>query len=177
MNLYLDKTVSLGYSSIPQKIRVMSEDWVSKYLFCPSCNAIKLSTFPNNTPVGDFYCSKCAEEFELKSKNGVFGSRIVDGAYDKMISRISSNQNPNFLFLSYNKDYLVSNLFLIPKHFFIPEIIEKRKPLNPSARRGGWIGCNIILSALPQIGRISIIRNSTLIDQKTINVQWQKLLK
>ena len=177
MNLFFDKTVSLDYSSNSQKIRVMSEDWTSKYLYCPSCNAINLSIFPNNTPVGDFYCSQCTEEYELKSKKGAFGSRIVDGAYEKMISRISSNQNPNFLFLSYDKDFLVNNLFLIPKHFFIPEIIERRKPLNPTARRAGWIGCNIILSALPQIGRISIIRNSKFIDQNTVNLQWQKAFK
>lgn len=174
MNLYLDETVSLRYSNILQKIRVMSEDWVSRNLFCPSCNRINLSVFPNNNPIGDFYCTKCTEEFELKSTNGNFGSKVVDGTYSKMISRITSNQNPNFLFLSYNSNYLVNNLFLIPKHFLIPEIIEKRKPLSPSARRAGWIGCNILLSELPQIGRISIIKNATFIDQNIVNLQWQK---
>jgi type II restriction enzyme len=152
----------------------MSEDWVSRYLFCPSCNSINLSVFPNNNPIGDFYCSNCTEEFELKCTKRTFGSKVVDGAYSKMISRISSNQNPNFLFLSYDSDYLVNNLFLIPKHFLIPEIIEKRNPLNDSARRAGWIGCNILLSELPKIGRISIIKNATLIDQNIVNLQWQK---
>jgi type II restriction enzyme len=32
----------------------------------------------------------------------------------------------------------VNNFFVIPKYFFIPEIIEKRKPLSETAKRAGW---------------------------------------
>ncbi|MEG1651443.1 MAG: DpnI domain-containing protein, partial [Oscillospiraceae bacterium] len=67
-------------------------------------------------------------------------------------------QNPDFLFINYSKDYLkLKDLILIPKHFFIPDIIEKRKPLSDSARRAGWVGCNILLDKMPSQGKISII--------------------
>jgi len=50
------------------------------------------------------------------------------------------------LLLNYDLARLaVSNVFVVPKHFFVREIIEERKPLAPTARRAGWIGCNILL--------------------------------
>lgn len=48
---------------------------------------------------------------------------------------------------------------MVPKFFFIPQIIEKRKQLAPTAQRSGWIGCNILYSEIPQQGKISIIEN------------------
>jgi type II restriction enzyme len=77
-----------------------------------------------------------------------------------MIERLESNNNPNFFLLNYNlHNYSVKNFVVIPKHFFVPEIIEKRKPLTPSAKRAGWIGCNILLRSIPETGKIFYIRN------------------
>lgn len=36
-------------------------------------------------------------------------------------------------------------------------MIEQRKPLATTARRAGWIGCNILLSGIPPEGRIPIV--------------------
>jgi type II restriction enzyme len=38
-------------------------------------------------------------------------------------------------------------------------VIQERKPLSPSARRAGWIGCNLLLGGIPPEGRITIIEN------------------
>ncbi|WP_418462651.1 DpnI domain-containing protein [Frisingicoccus sp.] len=39
--------------------------------------------------------------------------------------------NNNFFFMSYNKqDLQVRDFLMVPKYFFSPEIIEKRKPLS-----------------------------------------------
>lgn len=56
------------------------------------------------------------------------------------------------------------DFILIPKHFFIPDIIERRRPLAPTARRAGWIGCNILIDKIPKQGRIDIISNGEVID-------------
>lgn len=88
-------------------------------------------------------CNCCGEIFELKSKEGRIGNRINDGAYATMIARITSITNPALFIMRYSKDYNVTDLTLIPKFFFVPHIIEKRKPLAPTTRRAGWTGCNI----------------------------------
>lgn len=153
MELKLLVEVADDYSSESQRIRVMTEHWVNRSGFCPNCGSV-LSQFGNNKPVADFYCGNCSEEYELKSKNGNVGKKIVDGAYTTMIERLRSDNNPNFFFLTYDKSMLgIRNFLTIPKYFFVPNIIEKRKALNPSARRAGWVGCNIDISNIPEIGK------------------------
>lgn len=72
----MDKKNAELYSSSTQKIRVITENWVNNNMFCPLCN----------------------EEYELKSKSTSIRNRINDGAYDTMIERIISINNPNFFF-------------------------------------------------------------------------------
>ena len=169
MNLRMDDTIAEQYNSNSQKIRVITEQWVNDNLFCPYCGKAHIAHFENNRPVADFYCPDCAEEYELKSKNGTIENKINDGAYDTMIQRIVSINNPNFFFMNYNKHNLqVRDFLMVPKYFFSPEIIEKRKPLSDTARRAGWVGCNIILKQIPEEGRIFIVKNEMEIPRKEI---------
>src|SRR3989344_5878752 len=155
MRLVFDKKIAENYKSQSQKARVLTEKWVDDSVFCPNCGHMDIDKYPNNQPVADFYCSNCKEDYELKSKRDNIGSKIVDGAYRTMIERLQSSKNPNFFLLNYDLHNLtVLDFLVIPKHFFIPEIIERRKPLAATARRAGWVGCNIILKNIPQIGKI-----------------------
>lgn len=81
------------------------------------------------------------------------------------------------IFLNYSlKTLEVFNFFVIPKHFFIPEIIEKRKPLSDSARRAGWIGCNIVIKDIPQTGKIFYVKNRKIEPKEVILDSWNKTL-
>jgi len=174
MQLTFDQSLTKNYSSNSQKIRVLTENWVLNEIFCPNCGA-DLCSYPNNKPVADFYCPDCKEDFELKSKNGSMGKNIVDGAYSRMIERIESSNNPNFFFLNYN-DNTVINFFVIPKHYFIPDIIQKRQALGPSARRAGWVGCNILLGGIPDGGKIHYINNKVPRKESHVKDQWNQTL-
>lgn len=175
MSLNLYSAIADNYNSNSQKIRVLTEKWVNEYIYCPSCGN-NISEYKNNKPVADFYCSKCNEDYELKSKKDKIGKKIVDGAYSTMIERLQSDSNPNFFFLNYDKNsFNVINFMVIPKHFFIPEIIEKRKPLSPTARRAGWIGCNILLETIPQSGKIFYIRDGKEESKNKILEDWNKI--
>ena len=177
MNLLFDRKLASNYRSQSQKIRVMTESWVDKSVFCPNCGNLDLDNHKNNKPVGDFYCCNCQEDYELKSKKTSIGNKIVDGAYRTMIERLSSSNNPNFFLLNYNpSNFEVTNFFVIPKHFFTPQIIERRKPLSLTARRAGWVGCNILLSHIPQIGKIFFVRNKQVELKKKMLSEWQKTL-
>ncbi|MEW6085596.1 MAG: DpnI domain-containing protein [Chloroflexota bacterium] len=174
MNLNLPAEIAREYSSPAQRIRVMTEEWVSRAGFCPNCGRA-LSQFGNNKPVADFYCGNCSEEYELKSKNGNVGKRIVDGAYATMIQRLKSNNNPNFFFLTYDKSTLeIRNFLTIPKYFFVPAIIEKRKALASTARRAGWVGCNIDVSNVPELGKIFFVLNGIVKSKDEVLERWSK---
>jgi len=136
-----------------------------------------MDKYSNNQPVADFYCANCREEYELKSKQGTTGTKIVDGAYRTMLERLGSSNNPNFFLLNYDLLSLeVTNFLVIPKHFFVPEIIEKRKPLAVTARRAGWVGCNILLRSIPQTGKIFFIKNKQSEPKEKVLAEWQKTL-
>lgn len=177
MKLGFEETGQAAYDSGTQSARVMTEAWALANAFCPNCGAAKLAKFSNNKPVADFYCSTCHEEFELKSTKRKLGLKIVNGAYDTMCMRLTSDNNPNLLLLKYNLEKPgVENLSVISKQFFVPEIIEKRKPLAQTARRAGWTGCNILIGQVPEIGKIHIVRNRIVVDRDIILQQWQRTL-
>ncbi len=177
METSLNKQSLINYKSLAQQARVLTEQWVDKSVFCPNCGHLEITRYPNNQPVADFYCSNCREDYELKSKQNNIGASIVDGAYRTMMERLRSNQNPNLFLLSYDLVNLeVLNFLVIPKHFFIPDIIERRKPLAPIARRAGWIGCNIILKSVPSAGKIFFIKNKVIESKNKVLAEWRKTL-
>ena len=176
MNLQFDISLIKDYKNSSQIARILTEHWVERNIFCPSCGSI-LSDHENNKPVADFYCSLCKEDYELKSKRNSMGKKIVDGAYSTMIERLRSNQNPNFFFLNYNlKTFKVSNFIVIPKHFFTAQIIEKRKPLSATAKRAGWVGCNILINTLPKSGKIFYVKNEAIESKDKVLENWTKTL-
>jgi type II restriction enzyme len=177
MKLILDEKLAINYKNVSQKIRVLTEQWVDDSIFCPNCGQLNINKYPNNRPVADFYCSNCSEDYELKSKKDTLGAKILDGTYRTMLERLKSSNNPNFFLLNYNLANLeVINFLVIPKHFFVPEIIEKRKPLALTARRAGWVGCNILLQNIPQSGRIFYIKNRKTENKQNVLRNWQKTL-
>lgn len=176
MNLNFNTKLANGYSSNSQIARILTENWVKENSYCPCCGNLPLNEFENNRPVADFYCNSCSEEFELKSKNGNLTNTITDGAYSTMIERINSNQNPNFIFLTYTKQWTVNNFLIIPKQFFTTDIIIKRKPLAQTARRAGWIGCNIDISNVADAGKVFLVKNSELIDRTIVENSFKKTL-
>lgn len=162
------------FASWPQNARAMTEDWARRSLFCPNCSSDSLSAFPANRPVADLYCEGCAEEFELKSQSRPFGRKVVDGAYGAMVERLRASNNPSLILLHYNKqDIAVADVLLIPKFHFSLRAIEKRKPLSATAKRAGWVGCNILLDQIPQIGKIPIMTAGIFTPTKTVRRTWE----
>jgi len=176
MNLAINTDLAKGYTSNSQIARLLTENWVLHNSYCPSCGDLPLNEFENNRPVADFYCKKCNEEFELKSKGGKLSSTIADGAYSSMIERINSENNPNFFFLTYTKNWTVNDFLIIPKQFFTPEIIIKRPPLAETARRAGWVGCNIDLSKVAEFGKVFLVKNAQTINQDLVKETFNKTL-
>ena len=77
--------------------------------------------------------------------------------------------------MSYSREALrVTDFFVVPKHFFVPDIIEKRKPLADTAQRAGWVGCNILIDKVPKQGKISIVSNGQVCNADAVTEKLQK---
>ncbi len=158
MNLQLHLELAAAYRSAAQMARVVTEAWVAEQMYCPRCGAEKLCHAANNRPAEDFVCPSCKSSYELKSKRGAVGHKLANGAYEALLQRIRSNNNPDLLVLTYDcLEGYVRNLWVIPKTFFVPSLIEKRPPLSAGARRAGWVGSNILFSVIPPQGKICVL--------------------
>jgi type II restriction enzyme len=76
---------------------VFTESWVHTRLFCPGCGERRIARYPNNSPVADFHCVQCREQFELKSQRGRFGPKVADGAYGAKLQRLAADDSPNLM--------------------------------------------------------------------------------
>jgi hypothetical protein len=165
------------YDSPSQSARTWTERWVRDWVYCPNCGSPNISAFPNNSPVADFFCSSCNDEYELKSQKSGFGNKVLDGAFRTKCERLAASNNPNLFLLNYDLRQLsVVNLFVVPKHFFVREIIEERKPLAPTARRAGWVGSNILLHRIPTSGKIFIVRDGHAEPKESVLAKWRRTL-
>ena len=55
-------------------------------------------------------------------------------------------------------------------------MIIKRKPLSATAKRAGWVGCNIDLRQVPESGKVFLVKNQTVIPRENVTEQFQKTL-
>jgi type II restriction enzyme len=166
---------SAPYEAQTQNARFWSEGWIARELYCLNCGAPKLLKLPNNNPIGDFACRDCSEEYEVKSQAGRIGASVVDGAYKAMMERLVADNNPSLVLMGYDRaKKSVTNLSVVPKHFFTPDIIERRPPLAATAKRAGWVGCKILLSRVPQAGRVAIVRDGQLIPKELVLERWKQ---
>lgn len=175
MNLknYLD--LASSYKNNSQKTRIFTEPFVQDNFYCPYCGADLIGR-NNNDKVRDFDCSKCNENYELKSKHGKsLGKMVPDGKYQAMIERISSDSNPNFYFLNYDKNsFDVINFCAVPNYFFTPNIIIPRNQGIPN--RPDYIMCSIDISSIPNSGKIFYVKNRETIDKNKVLNDWSKTL-
>ena len=72
------------------------------------------------------------------------------------------------------KNYEVLNFAVIPKHFFVPEIIVKRN--QGIKNRPNYIMCSIDLTKIPKSGKIFYIKNRKIENKNKILENWNKTL-
>lgn len=175
MNLKNYIELSHDYKSNSQKTRVFTEAFVEQNFYCPYCGSALVGC-KNNDKVRDFDCSKCNENYELKSKQGKsLGKTVADGAYGTMIERINNNSNPNFYFLNYDKDnFDVINFCAVPNYFFTPNLIIPRKKGIPN--RPDYIMCNIDISGIPNSGKIFYVKDRKIMSKTKVLDDWNKTL-
>lgn len=158
MQLGMPVNLAAGYKSPAQRTRVISEAWGEQNLYCANCSSPRLERASPSTEAIDFTCPKCESSFQLKSQSRPFARRITDAAYAAMCRAIQQDRTPNLLALHYEPvNWEVRNLVLVPRFVFSLSFIEKRAPLSTTARRRGWVGCNILLASIPSEARIVIV--------------------
>ena len=177
MNLQCRIELARAYKAGSQVARVLSEDWCARELYCAACDSDRLLSSRANTPAIDFVCPECDQLFQLKGFKTWNQKKIPDAAYSSMLRAIRSDRVPNLLVLQYSAAWTIKNLVLVPGVFFSEAVIEKRPPLGPSAKRAGWVGCNILLHRIPQDGKIAIVSDGTSVAERQVRMEFSRVRK
>ena len=160
-----DASLGDGYTSASQRARVVTEAWIKHHGYCLACESDKLLPTASNTQARDFECDRCGQPYELKSSSSPFARKVTDGGYASIMRRIQTSTVPSFLLLQYTATWSLASLCAIHHVLITPAAIERRKALALTARRAGWVGCNIILSGIPPEGRIPLIIGGTAVPK------------
>ncbi len=170
----MNSTLAGAYKSRSQIARIVTEDWALHEMYCAACDSDKLRALKNNARAADYECPRCGARFQLKSGAGWSERSIPDAGYDAMIEAIRGNRVPNLLVMQYSADWRVRNLLLIPSFFFTSSAIRRRRPLGPYARRAGWIGCNIVLSAIAREGKLPVVSDGVARPARSVRSDYAR---
>jgi type II restriction enzyme len=89
---------------------------------------------------------------------------------------IVEDRTPNLFILHYDlAQWTVRTVILVPHFAFALSAVECRKPLAPTARRAGWIGCNILLDKIPMDARIPIVESGRARRPSDVRLAYQRL--
>jgi type II restriction enzyme len=93
-----------------------------------------------------------------------------------MMQAIQNDETPNFYFMHYElATWRVKNLLLVPSFAFPPSAIIKRKPPSTTARRAGWVGCNIALHRIPLEARIAVVTDNQAASASEVREKFKKI--
>ena len=172
----MDLKIAAAYKSNPQRTRVISEAWAGENLHCPCCQSDTIERCCNNREAVDYTCNSCDSAFQLKSSRSRLTMRIVDGAFAAMMRAIAQDAAPNLLLLHYDpRRWQVRDLTLIPHFALTSSCIEKRTALSPSARRAGWVGCNILLCNIPPDVRIPWVEDGVAVSPPEVRTKFRSV--
>ena len=178
MQLALPSDILAGYKSASQRARVATEAWAEANAYCAECASNSLNLEPRNTHAIDFRCPACNAPFQLKGRTQPIRGRITDAAYSAMCHAIETDSTPNLFIMHYGRDdWSVRDLILVPRFAFPLSAVERRKPLAATARRAGWVGCNIVLDHIPEDARIPIIKSGLVRSPASVRQRFAELKK
>jgi type II restriction enzyme len=93
-----------------------------------------------------------------------------------MARAIQSGATPNLIMLRYDSlSWTARDLVFVPNFAFTMSSIEKRPALTATARRAGWIGCNILICNVPIDLRIPMISAGEVLPAQDVRRRHQSI--
>jgi len=168
-------TDPVGYTSNAQRARVATESWALQNIYCPNCSSPRLQPTRTGLAVTDLQCPICADGYQLKGKRGPIRGKVRDAAYSAAMRAAEQNQFPHLILLSYESiPGPITTLDVVPGPFITPSALEAGRPLAQTAKRAGWVGCNILLNHLPRSARIAIVESGHPRRNEVVKAEWRR---
>ena len=93
-----------------------------------------------------------------------------------MMHRVISGTAPTLCLLERTEEWRIRSLTAIHFSFLVPDVVEKRPPLGLTARRAGWVGCNIRLDQIASDGEIEVVADGVVQPVTDVRRRFQRFL-
>lgn len=135
-----------------QELGSYGENLVSKHISCPGCKSVArtLRLLPTNFKCADLICDFCGYLAQVKSvttsDTEKLPRNVLGAAWRPQRERMEAGIFfPLFIVLVKSKRR--SAIYFLPRDLQTRAMFVPRKPLGPTARRAGWQGYTIDLTA------------------------------
>lgn len=133
-----------GLNSL-DRARRLADLWAERNLYCPNCALFTLKRVHGR--VGEFRCSDCQYEFQMKARPARFGKSIDAGKFDAVTRALRDGRRAGYFLLRYEaKSWTIRDLLLVSAFAIPASAIAKRAA-----------GCHIVLDRIPSEGRIALV--------------------
>lgn len=127
------------------RARGIADLWAERNLYCPNCASFTLKRVRGR--IGDFRCSDCQYDFQIKARPARFGKSIDAGRFDAVTRVLRDGRQAGYFLLRYEaRSWTVRDLLLVPASAIPAAAIAKR-----AAR------CHILLDQIPPEARIALV--------------------
>lgn len=90
------------------------------------------------------------------------------------MDRILNGSAPALMTLERDHEWQIRSLTAVHHLFLTPEVVERRKPLALTARRAGWIGCNIRLDLIASDAKVDVISGGAMLERQQVRQAFQR---
>lgn len=163
------------YRNLRQEVRVRTQEWVQRNLYCPRCGGLSLESTREGTAFRDFACGRCEEPFELKSSQRRIDRRIPGGSLTQYREMLRMGQTPNLLLLTYDPvTARVRELVAINRLLISPlAIVPRSRPLDRPSPTPYYL-CTLDLSGVPESGKVPFVRGAHVRPKPFVLSSWNR---
>lgn len=128
-------------------------------LSCRRCKREKtVKRLPRNFKCADLICDFCGYLAQVKSTRqvdiDVLPKRLMGAAWGPQHERMEAGVFTPLFVVVFSMNLRHHAIYFLPPDLQMREMFQKRKPLSPSARRSGWVGCTLRLDLVPPAVRV-----------------------
>ena len=134
-----------------------------------------LSSFPPNSPVADFFCAGCQEQYELKVRRMLLARRCSTGRSERCVSASPPATIPaSFYSTTISRGWRSPTWFWSLSSFSFAR--SSKSVSRFSHRTARWLGGLLFVSQIPAVGKIFLVRNGEEQPRKSVLSQWRRTL-
>ena len=116
---------------------------------CPRCKRrLTLKRLPKNFKCADIICDFCGYLAQVKTTTrsdiDQLPKSVLGAAWGPQKNRMDAGVFIPLFIVVISPNHRSKAIYYLPADLQVPQMFKQRKALSKSAKRAGWVGCNLV---------------------------------